>query len=231
MRHISIAVAAMALLVTSAAHAGLTFDTITGNTATGGSGMGSDTSTLLGASFFLSGAVDFNSVTLALSADAPGDLGSVFVYLAADDGTGSGSGIPGAPDPANSVLIGTIADSAFLDTAKGYSSLFRLGGFLNTLSDTTGNNEYWIVLDANASSVEWAYNAGDAGVGAVGQFSWSDANGVNPNNGTSGPSGLPGSGPGAFAMAVDAPEPTTMAILAAGLSGLGFIRRKTARKS
>jgi len=36
---------------------------------------------------------------------------------------------------------------------------------------------------------------------------------------------------GAFEMQIDTPEPTSLALLGAGLTGLGFLRRRWAKKA
>ncbi len=217
-------VAAVGLMMTTGAQAGLTFDTVTAGSPVGYSGAGTDGSGIMAASFALAGTLNFNSVSLLLSADNPSDLGSALVYLVPDDGSNPVMGAPGSPDWANAFPIGSIADSSLTDISDPSApALVTLAGFSNPFASSNG--QYWIALDTStsSSSAEWAFNADGSGVGTTGQMSYSDFNGQYLDDGTT--------GQGAFAMIVDAPEPATIAVLGAGLAGLGFFRRRNAKKA
>jgi hypothetical protein len=83
-----LAVAAMGLLMTTGAQAGLTFDTVTNITALGSSGPSNDGSNIMATSVAVAGAPDFHSISLLLAVDDPTDGGSVLVYLVPDSGSG-----------------------------------------------------------------------------------------------------------------------------------------------
>jgi hypothetical protein len=212
-----IAVTAAALLATTGAQAAIVFDTITSGTPVNYSGPGADGSNVVAASFTVAGTLNFNSISFLMMADDPTDGGSVMVYLVPDDGSGAGNGVAGNPYFSGAIEIGSIEDSSMSATADANPSFLTLSGTLSTLDST--NNEYWIALDASNSSAEWVYNVDDAGIGTADQSSYSDYNGLYPDDGSF--------GPGAFAMIVDTPEPASLTLLGGGLVGLGYWRRKS----
>lgn len=211
-------IASFALLFAQGAQASIYYDTINPSTVSinGNSGVVSDGSAVMSASFYMTGGLDFNSVSVLASADDPTDGGSTMVYLVADDGSGGADGVAGAPDFTTVVLIGSIDDASL--NSIGTPTYVTLGGFANTV--TTQNNEYWITLDATNSSAEWIYNTDDSGIGTANQASASDGNGLYPDDGSL------SMGVGAFALTVDAPEPTSLALVGAALTGFGYFRRR-----
>jgi hypothetical protein len=209
-----LAAAALGLLMTSNAQAGLALDTVTGFSPTNISGPNSDGSNVAATSLSLTGAPDFNSISLLLSADTPSDGGSVQVYIVPN---ASGPvAFAGISSLTSGVLVGTIADSQLADSS-GTPALVTLTDF--TSPPISANGEYWIALNMTGSSAEWSYSNN----GPADQFSYSDANGLYPDAGNG------GAAPGAFAAIVDAPEPTAIALFGSGLVGLGYVRRRQIR--
>jgi len=221
-----IALAAMALMTTKAAHAGIAFDTINYGTPVNFSGPTSDGTTLASQSFSTSSQLDFASISLSLLANNPSDGGSVMVYLVADDGTGGSVGTVGAPDFGNIELIGTISDSMIADESTGTPSVFTFYNVANALSGGTLDQEYWITLDfsSDSSSAEWVYNSDATGIGTDNQLAFTDAvGGTYPIDGST--------GAGPFGLIVNTPEPATVALLGGAMAGLGFLRRRRNNKT
>ena len=153
------------------------------------------------------------------------------VYLVPDDGSG-------APDVAGSpllngagasfvdaVLLGTILDSS-LDVSGTGPSLVKLTvtpAEVASVTSHTSDDEYWIGLVASgSSSIEWDLSNPDDAPGLVDQADFNNQLGTFSDPG------------GAYQMIVagnvSAPEPTTLAILGGGLAGIGYVRRRKAKK-
>jgi hypothetical protein len=167
---------------------------------------------------------DFTVVQLLLSADHPADGGTTTVYLAADDGSGStnNNGVAGSPVLSGKQELGVISDAS-LSTHAALVTLFLSAS--NAIVSSTQNQEYWIVLAGNASSVAWYFNvdANQTGVGTGGQAFYFD-NGSDPALTIT-----VSDSPNPYAMIVDTPEPGALAILGAGLATLGLVRRRARR--
>jgi hypothetical protein len=170
--------------------------------------------------------------------DATVDSGSVLVYLVPNN---SAFGIPTLPSLSSGTalsgaqLLGSILDSS-LNGTNVYTAV-SLAANLNVAAGT-----YWIeMVDASSpangngasapTNLQWGYNTSgfsELGVPASGNMSsyW---------NGTS--TGLTGTvlsntgGPAVFEMQINTPEPASLAVLASGLMGLGFIGRRRAKKT
>jgi hypothetical protein len=214
-----IAAATVGLFMASAAQAGVTLDTVTGITPVGASGPDSDGSSIMATSVFTTGTPRFHSISLLLAAEGQ-DAGSVLVYIVPD--SNGPVGFAGASSLSSGVLVGTIPDTQLAD-GSGLPSLISLTNLSNPA--ISANGEYWIALDATNSNVDWYSNSDASGVGTIGQKSYTDINGLYSDAGTTPLSGG-GFAPGAFAAIVDAPEPATIALLGAGLAGLGYARRR-----
>ncbi len=220
-----LAVAAGALLSSAAANANVVFDTI-GAAAAGTpfSANGNSTApTFLAESFYLASPGDFNAITLALSTANPNDGGSISVFVTTDIGSGP-EGVASQPDFGGLTQIGTILDSQLSAvrstvTLPWVANPFAIGG--------VPFGEYWIVVTSNGDTggadnpVTWyTIVAGTDGIGNVGQASAVD--GLS--------NGKPNLTFGAFELTVDAPEPASIALLGAGMAGIGLARRRRAAK-
>lgn len=189
--------------------------------------------------FSVSYAQTLTSVSLELSADTPADGGSVVVVLMQD--------VSGAPpyttisDPSTSskklatltdyTVLGTIQDSALSQTsalvtlntdvslsAGSYwigtqTSLLPTAGNTNPTTGTYGSAQWWWTQPGASVPVTNDFNS----IGTVGPF----AVGGTTN-------------PGAYELiintSVPTPEPATIAILGGALAGLGYVRRKNAKR-
>jgi hypothetical protein len=175
-----LAFSALAMLTAKVANATTYFDTLAPSATFSGNadGPAGDGVNLMAASFSDPGTPNFNSVTLALTADSPSDGGSTMVYLVPDDGSG-------APDVAGSpllngagasfvdaVLLGTILDSS-LDVSGTGPSLVKLTvtpAEVASVTSHTSDDEYWIGLVASgSSSIEWDLSNPDDAPGLVDQ--------------------------------------------------------------
>ena len=220
----NIILGAVALLAANAAHASVLFDNVTGVASDGFTGPrdGGQT-TIMGASFTAS-VPNFSAISLSLAAGSAATTGSTLIYLVPDDGTGSANGISGRPIIENSSgtftgsftgsqLIGTIKDRSL---TTGFSTIsLWVDPMINTM-----NKEYWVVAVSNmASSFEWSYAADGTGNGTADQGYF---------NNYSGSDLLPSSDvTGGYQLVVATSEPTTIAILGAGLAGIGLVRRRS----
>jgi hypothetical protein len=215
--------AAMALLATRVAHAGIAIDTIDYGEPTNVVGPDADGTSLAAQSFTAANQLDFASISVSLLAASPSDGGSVMVYLVADDGTGGAIGHAGAPDFGNIELIGTIPDSLIADQSTGSPTIFTFFNVINALPSGTVNQEYWLTMDfgTDSSSAEWVYNADAAGIGTANQLAFTDLYG--------GSYPIDGSIAGPFGVLVETPEPATVALLGGAMAGLGIMRRRKSK--
>ena len=225
MNYCSLAFGTISLLAANVANASLLFDNVTNVPSVGFNGPADGSSTYTMGASFAAAKPEFTTISLQLAAGSASTNGSTMIYLVPDDGSGHGNGIPGLPIFENSTgtytnligsqLIGAISDSSLTSTFAPVS--FWVRPIITTL-----DQEYWIVaISSSKSSFEWSFAATDMGIGVAGQDYLNDAqtNGV--------PSDLlpTDNATGAYQFVIDTPEPATIAILGAGLAGLGCFRR------
>lgn len=186
---------------------------------------GSQSGVTYAADSFSASNTNFNSVTLSLSSDNQ-DGASVMVYLAAN--------VDGAPDLSALQTIGSVSDDSLTASASPVTLSIPSVAVSAAAAATTGD-EYWIVLqfDDNSGS-SWWYGGTDAsGTGMAGQYVYTDAASSYSADG-----GVVSDVNGAYAMIVsdtsspeNTPEPASLALLGAGVAGIGMVRRRFAKKA
>jgi hypothetical protein len=228
---------AVALLGANVANADVVYNTVTGTTTSSGApdGPQADGVTMLGNSFTSASASSL-TVSLLLTNTAAA-TGSAMVYLVQDSGTGGANGLAGYPTSnnaagtftgftaANSDLLGTVSASSVTSSPQLVS--FKAV----TPTFTTSDDEYWVVMViASGSSLGWEYEGSDGGTGTGGQEIFNNFGeggafiGMTPAS-----DAVAGSFP--YQMIVSAPEPATFALLGSGLVGLGWSRRRRAKRA
>lgn len=141
----------------------------------------------------------------------PDVVGTLQVNLLANNGAAPGS---------------TLLSLGSLSTADIASSGFQAYSFAPTSAfDLAANTTYWVeILAANVNAIQWAFASDLSFPGVAGASSYSAAFGVSPNASAA----LDGFGP--YQMAVEVPEPGSLALVGLGLITVVFSRRRSASR-
>ena len=250
MKFIGMTVGALAVLAAGSASATEVFNTLntlatpgvvydSRNWSVGPGGLGTPGSPLAD-SFDATGGTAINSVTLRLSKPSEAsDNGSILVYLVPDQVfTGNHtpmSSLGGtALATAGRVFLGSIPDNDLSPVGPTNVQLNTWG-----LLPGVGTQKYWIALASASDTANggpggvvastarwWVLNSLTNSPTTAGHFTAGNFN--EHVQGTDGKSVVVSDlGTNAtFEMQVDAPEPASLALLGAGLAGLGFARRR-----
>lgn len=139
----------------------------------------------------------------------PNVVGNVQVNLLSSNGAAPGS---------------TLLSLGSLSSADIASSGFQSYSFAATSAyDLSANTTYWVqILAADLNAIQWSFTSDLSGAGVAGESSYSAAFGVSPNASAA----LDGFGP--YQMAVEVPEPGSLALVSLGLIAVVWVRRRSA---
>jgi len=180
--------------------------------------------------FTMAATSQITSLTFELSDPNPGDGGSILVYLV-PNGSGnvppsSGLKLTGAS------LLGTINDSSLTSSASAIT--------IGTNAVAPAGTDWIALVDASdtlnggtntdISGALW-YRAGDLIGLNVGNNPNNTVAGLFNAHVVAGASVLSSVNTNVFELQIDTPEPASLALLAAGVTGLGFVRRHRSKKS
>jgi PEP-CTERM motif len=163
------------------------------------------------------------SLTFELADPTPSDGGSILVYLVpngtANLPSASGITLTGA------TLLGSILDSSLSSTP----SEITISG--DNARVAAGTDWIALVSTSTTTGAAWERAIDTIGLDVGNNASNTDAGLYNAHTLAPGGTTLTSVNNNSLEMQIDAPEPASLALLGAGVMGLGFVRRRMSKKS
>jgi hypothetical protein len=176
--------------------------------------------------FFAPSATTITSMVFRLSDSTPPPGGSLLVYLVQNGANNlpSSSGL----SLTNAVQLGSISEAGLTSTASNVMFTPSIAGS----GTITAPGDYWIALvETSTSDPALWYRTGDTIGLDVGNAGNSTAGLFNSHVVSPGGATMTSVNTSSFELQINTPEPASLALLGAGMAGLGIMRRRQNKKA